>query len=73
MPDLVKYVTGECPQLSKHNTVTIEYDEISMLGSIKTQYKKMGYSCSYESSNGCEVSNCEKCPIYLSSPKSICK
>ncbi|MCD3206788.1 hypothetical protein G8V06_09420 [Clostridium botulinum D/C] len=57
----------KCPHLNRIHSISIDYGEINMLGSLETHYKKMNYfcneapECSFKDSYG-------RCPVYLAAP-----
>lgn len=63
-----KSITGHCPKFNKLQTIEVESQQLNILGQEGPHYKRLGYTCDYESFNGCEVSDIHGyCPIYDSS------
>lgn len=60
--------TGDCPYTNDIHSISVEYAYVSMVGSLKNHYKKIGFDC--EHYDECQNDNC---PIYWASAVSLCE
>ncbi len=59
--------TGQCPYLKSSHSIRIETAEVSSLGKLSPDYKKMGYSC--EHSDDCpHLDEYGRCPVFIAAP-----
>ena len=58
--------SGYCPELDKQMSITVDFEEIQLLGEMIAQHKKTGYSCEHGSWEGCNSNgeNGADCPIF---------
>lgn len=68
MADYKQYpYTVECPYLKKQHTINIEFAEFLMSGNLAPGYKKMGYSCEFDSECP-HKDRYKRCIIYSDAP-----
>lgn len=59
---------GLCPNDKTKCSIEITYNEVKMVGDLRTYYKRGNYRCEKGNSNGCDLN---PCPIYSDSPNSL--
>lgn len=65
--DAYGYFNEYCPQYNEQRTILIEFAEVSFIGSLSPEYKKMSFRCN-------DVDICKyldeygRCPIYVKAP-----
>lgn len=62
---MIRTFVGTCPHYPGEQSIQVEYQYISMVQTLKQNYKRWGFTCQHE----CPEHN--NCPIYKNVPKSI--
>lgn len=62
-----KICTGECPYIKDNHTININYTYVPMLGTLRKNYKKGSFNCSFF--DECPYQN--DCPVYQDSPVAL--
>lgn len=65
--DAICYFSGHCPQFKEQRCIEIGFAEVSLIGSMSPEYKKMSFRC--QDIDACtQLDSYGRCPIYVKAP-----
>lgn len=58
--------SGFCPEANRNMQIRVTFEELNMLGSRETHYRKVGFLCDHYSEHGCSTcgSTGSDCPLF---------
>lgn len=65
--DAISFYKGYCPQSNTNRIISIKLAEVSFIGDLSPEYKKMSFNCpDYDICN--YLDSYGRCPLYIQAP-----